>query len=366
MSTLETNSIGKYSGNNVSFDDALNLKSYSTSARNALTSVAGDLIYNSDDNKVQVYNGSSWDDLGGIAAFQLQYVIVGGGGSGPTAYGSANIAGGGGGAGGYISSVIGENSGGGLSSHQIMYVAPSTNYPVSIGAGGAGYTSGTRQDAGLMGTGTYFNNITAEGGGGGQSYGEPSHTGKGGMGGSGGGRGSYINRSWGSTVGPDGITGQGYKGGNSQQVYNGAANAAGGGGGASAAGGNGSSNNGGDGGAGVATSISGSSVTYAGGGGGGAYSTQGTGGAGGGADGVKNANGNAGTANTGGGAGGIYITNATQRYGGNGGSGIVILRYPNTFTISQTGLTFETGGEQTTGTDKYVVITAGTGTVSWS
>ena len=30
MSTLETNSIGKYSGNNVSIDDALNLKSYDT------------------------------------------------------------------------------------------------------------------------------------------------------------------------------------------------------------------------------------------------------------------------------------------------------------------------------------------------
>ena len=54
MSTLETNSIGKYSGNNVSIDDALNLKSYGTSARDALTSVAGDMIYNSDDNKVQV------------------------------------------------------------------------------------------------------------------------------------------------------------------------------------------------------------------------------------------------------------------------------------------------------------------------
>ena len=30
MSTLETNAIGKYSGNNVSVDDALNLKSYTT------------------------------------------------------------------------------------------------------------------------------------------------------------------------------------------------------------------------------------------------------------------------------------------------------------------------------------------------
>jgi hypothetical protein len=361
MSTLETNSIGKYSGNNVSIDDALNLKSYTTAQRDALTSVAGDMIYNSTTARVEHYNGSSW--AAGLAAVQIQYVIVGGGGSGPTAYGSANIAGGGGGAGGYISSVIGENSGGGLSAHQTMYVAPSTNYPVSIGAGGAGYTSGTRQDAGLMGTGTYFNNITAEGGGGGQSYVEPSHTEKVGMGGSGGGRGSYYNRPGASTTGPDGITGQGYKGGNSQLRYNGAANAAGGGGGASAAGGNGSSNNGGNGGAGVTTSISGSPVTYAGGGGGGAYSTQGTGGAGGGADGVRDANGNAGTANTGGGAGGIYITNTAQRYGGNGGSGIVILRYPNTYTISQTGLTLTTA---TVGDDKVTTITAGTGTVSWS
>ena len=37
MSTLETNAIGKYSGNNVSIDDALNLKSYTTTQRDALT-----------------------------------------------------------------------------------------------------------------------------------------------------------------------------------------------------------------------------------------------------------------------------------------------------------------------------------------
>ena len=364
MSTLETNSIGKYSGNNVSIDDALNLKSYTTTQRDALTSVAGDTIYNTTDSKVQVYTGSAWEDLGGIAAFQLQYVIVGGGGSGPTAYGSANIAGGGGGAGGYISSVIGENSGGGLSSHQIMYVAPSINYPVSIGAGGAGYTSGTRQDAGLMGTGTYFNNITAEGGGGGQSYGEPSHTGKGGMGGSGGGRGSYINRAWASTTGPDGITGQGYKGGNSQGVYNGAANAAGGGGGASAAGGNGSSNNGGNGGAGVATSISGSSVTYAGGGGGGA-TTGGTGGTSqtGGNGGNPGSYGSAGTANTGGGGGGGG-GGTSGGTSGAGGSGVVILRYPNTYTVTiGSGLT---GSTATDGSDKVTTFTAGTGTISFS
>ena len=37
MSTLETNSIGKYNGNNVSIDDALKLKNYTTTQRNALT-----------------------------------------------------------------------------------------------------------------------------------------------------------------------------------------------------------------------------------------------------------------------------------------------------------------------------------------
>ena len=63
MSTLETNSIGKYSGNNVSIDDALNLKSYTTTQRHALTSVAGDIIYNTTDSKVQFYNGEAWNDL---------------------------------------------------------------------------------------------------------------------------------------------------------------------------------------------------------------------------------------------------------------------------------------------------------------
>ncbi len=60
MSTLETNSIGKYSGNNVSVDDALNLKSYTTTQRDALTSVAGDTIYNSTVGGPQTYDGTSW------------------------------------------------------------------------------------------------------------------------------------------------------------------------------------------------------------------------------------------------------------------------------------------------------------------
>ena len=127
MSTLETNSIAKYSGNNVAIDDSLNLKSYTTTQRDALTSAAGDIIYNSTDSKVQVYNGSSWDDLGGIAAFQIQFVIVAGGGGGAGIWGSGNMGAGGAGAGGYISNVTGENSGGGLSATQTMYIAPTTN-----------------------------------------------------------------------------------------------------------------------------------------------------------------------------------------------------------------------------------------------
>jgi len=56
-----------------------------------------------------------------------------------------------------------------------------------------------------------------------------------------------------------------------------------------------------------------------------------------------------------------------ERYGtaGNGGSGVVILRYPNTYTVTTSGLT--TGGEQTDGLDNYIEITAGIeGTITWS
>ena len=48
---------------NVKIDVPLNLKSYTTTARNSLTSAAGDIIYNTTDSKCQFYNGSSWSDL---------------------------------------------------------------------------------------------------------------------------------------------------------------------------------------------------------------------------------------------------------------------------------------------------------------
>ena len=96
MSTLETNSIGKYSGNNVSVDDALNLKSYTTTQRDALTSAAGDMIYNTTEGKPQFYNGSSWVDLGSTS-FNTDYLIVAGGGGGGGNSGSYGLGGDGGG-----------------------------------------------------------------------------------------------------------------------------------------------------------------------------------------------------------------------------------------------------------------------------
>ena len=57
MSTLETNAIGKYSTNNVSFDDALNLKNVTTTQRDALSSPqAGDTVYNSTTGTIDFYN----------------------------------------------------------------------------------------------------------------------------------------------------------------------------------------------------------------------------------------------------------------------------------------------------------------------
>ena len=63
MANVKVNTISKVSGNNVAMQVPLNLKSYTTTQRDALTSVAGDIIYNETDSKVQFYNGSSWTNL---------------------------------------------------------------------------------------------------------------------------------------------------------------------------------------------------------------------------------------------------------------------------------------------------------------
>tara|TARA_Y100000356_G_scaffold104313_1_gene89958 strand:+ start:375 stop:566 length:192 start_codon:yes stop_codon:yes gene_type:complete len=63
MTEVKVNTIVLASGNNISIDVPLNLKSYTTTARNSLTSAAGDIIYNTTDSKAQFYNGSSSSDL---------------------------------------------------------------------------------------------------------------------------------------------------------------------------------------------------------------------------------------------------------------------------------------------------------------
>jgi hypothetical protein len=63
MATLKVNTISTSTGDNVAMQCPINLKSYTTAERDALTSAAGDMIYNTTVSKVQFYNGSSWNDL---------------------------------------------------------------------------------------------------------------------------------------------------------------------------------------------------------------------------------------------------------------------------------------------------------------
>ena len=63
MVNVKVNTISTNDGDNVAMQVPLNLKSYTTTERNALTSSAGDMIYNTTDSKVQFYNGTSWNDL---------------------------------------------------------------------------------------------------------------------------------------------------------------------------------------------------------------------------------------------------------------------------------------------------------------
>jgi hypothetical protein len=229
-------------------------------------------------------------------------VVAGGGGGARGSYGN----GGGGGAGGLRSTVTATGGGGALES---ALSVTAQAYTITVGAGGAGSLT-----ASSNGANSVFSTITSTGGGrGGQAANDAGNTG-----GSGGG---------GGTSAGSGTTNQGYAGGTAGVPSGVTGGGGGGGGGANAVGANGAAGNGaagGAGGAGVSTSITGSSVTYAGGGGGsseaGSGGAGGTGGGGSGAGGVSGV-GSSGTANSGGGGGSGYATV------GNGGSGIVIIRY---------------------------------------
>ena len=271
----------------------------------------------------------------------IEYIVIAGGGDG----GGASYASGagGGGAGGYRSSVVGEQSGGGASAESKPTIQIGS-YTATIGAGGAGVGNGG-QNSGVASSfsGPGISTITTEGGGYGIGYGSPNGSGsRAGNGGSGGGcswhNSAPINSGSGDGWGL-GTSNEGYHGGNAVSE----ASAGGGGGGAGAVGQNSPADNNtaGDGGAGIASSITGASVARAGGGGGGVchYAPYGTSASGqnpgtssfGGGTGGSYATPQAGhgTQNTGAGGGGGQASSSAQDQGGlgQGGSGVVIVRY---------------------------------------
>ena len=272
----------------------------------------------------------------------VSYLVVAGGGGGGGYFNGAGGAGGGGaGAGGYrefkgpadtyTASPLNGNPGG------TSITVTAQAYPIAVGAGGAGGPTGpspsppTSGVEGAKGVDSTFSTVTSAGGGGGfwrNGGGTPTPS----SGGSGGGGGSDdsspVAVGQGNT--PPVTPPQGQNAGTntgSGPFYGGA-----GGGGAGAVGSNGTNSAGGAGGTGVSSSITGSSVTRAGGGGGGAYQTGtvGAGGSGGGGAGANNGGtSGSGTVNTGGGAGGVGTQAPGTPFGttGNGGSGIVVIRY---------------------------------------
>ncbi len=331
----------------------------SSTERDALpTPATGTVISNSTTGTLQLWNGSAWVDItSSILQFSLDYLVIAGGGSGA---GNGGVApGSGGGAGGYRTTWAGlsgtEKSGRDTTTETQLTIVLGTNYSIQVGAGGA-FGLGTYN--GNPGTDSIFATITSVGGGGGATnVGTTSRNG--GAGGGGG-----VGQSGGT-----GTTAQGFDGGTG--ATDGSSYYAGGGGGAGAVGQNGYPSNGGDGGVGLESSITGV-ATFRGGGGGGAVQGPapvfaGTGGNGGGGS----ANNTAGTDGTGGGGGGN--NGIGPPFAGRGGDGVVILRYPNTYTISAVGFVGLTMGTETAaGSDKYVQITCtsggttGTGSVSWS
>lgn len=289
-------------------------------------------------------------------AFDCDFVVVGGGGSAGTQAA--------GGAGGVCSSV--DNQGGGGVLDDPLRLSIGVDYQVSIGAGAS---TSTR-----IGGATYFHTVSSLGGGRGYVVDSANDGASGGGGGTAfdyTNRGFSITKSMAAESERVGVFGSKSKqGGDGNYPSYESYSSGGGGGGAS--GGNGivssngvngiivniqSATNAGLSGAGE---VSGINVLFGGGGGSG-HANQGTsGGVGGGGNGFANSS-NAGDPNTGGGGGGNWNGASSA-----GGSGVVVLSYPSTFTITAgAGVVisneYDEGGGITS-----VAITSGSGTVSWS
>jgi hypothetical protein len=281
----------------------------------------GDLVYTDNTYWYHVFKNSGVFDA--KTSMSVDYLVVAGGGAGAS---DSNGSTGGGGAGGYRTSIGGSQ----------LSVTP-IQYAVTVGAGGSAVSIPTSYAGGQgsNGSNSVFSSISATGGGRGAMDRAGGAPGSGGSGG-GGGASTYLTGGTGNAGGYSPV--EGYAGGNTN-----GGNGSGGGGGAGGAGSPASGGAGGAGGVGVSNSISGTATFYAGGGGGGYYAINNSGtvaaggNGGGGAGGAGPANGGNpntaatnGTANTGGGGGGggNRVDASGAKYpGGQGGSGIVIVRY---------------------------------------
>jgi hypothetical protein len=257
----------------------------------------------------------------------VDYLVIAGGGSGGTRYG------GGGGAGGYRFSngtASGCYSAGPAPLGASALPVTAQGFPITVGGGGAGVSESPSPTCktGNRGDNSVFSTITSTGGGGGVKQNQTGPQEPASPGGSGGGS-SYNCGPGGTGNTPPVSPPQGNTGGNGlgNPYYT-----TGGGGGAGGVGGNGPQSQGGVGGAGLASSITGSAVTRGGGGGGAGSQNNSTspgpahpgGGGGSPGGGSPGSTTTAGTVNTGGGSGGGYGYPGNS---GNGGSGIVVIRY---------------------------------------
>ena len=264
--------------------------------------------------KVHTFNGPGTFAVsagaGDIAVADYMVIAAGGGGG--------SFGGGGAGAGGYRESHVDATSGpytaSPLASSTSIAILPGS-YPIVIGAGGTGHPNSRTNGGVSSGLG-----ITSAGGG----AGGVDDNNNGNPGGSAGGGGRRTNGGTGNT--PPVSPAQGTNGGNGVGSHPGPG-AGGGGGGANNAGSAGGPV-GGQAGNGSVTSINGTPTARAGGGGGGASNSGGggggTGGGGNGGEARFNGAGNDGSPNTGSGGGGASDDSSPV---GQGGSGIVIIRY---------------------------------------
>jgi hypothetical protein len=307
-----------------------------------------------------VHTFTNSDTFGNATATNVNVLVVAGGGGG----GCVGTTGGGGGA-------------GGVTNNTAYAVVADSNYTVTVGAGGLGGKIGTGGRNATSGSNSVFGAITALGGGNGAGNTQNAGTGSGVVGSGGGG--AYPGS--GGARGT-GTPGQGKDGGAGQtaSLYG-----QGGGGGAGSDGQGGSGSYGGTGGDGLYFAAFSSwgdtnNPGYFGGGGGGSYrvgvTAGGLGGKGGGGQGGY-AVGLAGQANTGGGGGGGDTgVNVTA---GDGGSGIVIVRYPYdsgslfvTVAAPANGQIFLSGSSVTatvsvaSGTAPYSVTFYTNGVSAWS